>query len=77
MDSATQFFPITPKLDVQEQLRAHNVFGLFPTVSSAPTGAPNKSINQIQIFRDATGTILRLYWFDAKNAEWHYVTATA
>ncbi len=60
---------------VNAQLRADNVFGMFKTVSSVPTGVPKNWFDQIQIY--VNGLTLRLYWYDVTNATWHYVTATA
>ncbi|MCK9371052.1 hypothetical protein M0R04_14165 [Candidatus Dojkabacteria bacterium] len=49
--------------------------GVFETVTAAPTGTPTNMINQIKIYTN--GSTYRLYWYDAKNNVWHYVTATA
>lgn len=52
-----------------------SVWGMFQTVSAAPTVAPANFQNQIQIYTN--GTTYRLYWYDVTNNTWHYVTATA
>lgn len=48
---------------------------LFKTVSAAPSGVPSSASEQVQVY--VNGATLRLYWFDATNQVWHYVTATA
>lgn len=71
---------IEPKLDqiddsVQQPVQASELFGMFQTVSTAPTLTPTRLINQIQIYTN--GATYRLYWYDTTNNVWHYVTATA
>jgi hypothetical protein len=52
-----------------------NVWGMFQTVSSAPTAVPLSFQNQIQIYTN--GATYRLYWYDVTNNTWHYVSATS
>lgn len=52
-----------------------NLQGMYETVTAAPTNSPTNALNQVKIYTN--GATLRLYWFDAKNNLWHYVTATA
>lgn len=71
---------IEPKLDqiddsVKQPVQASELFGMFQTVSTAPTLTPTRLINQIQIYTN--GATYRLYWYDTTNNVWHYVTATA
>ena len=62
-------------IDVSQPQKIRDLFGLFQTVSVAPTVAPLKLINQIQIYTN--GATYRLYWWDNTNNTWHYITATA
>lgn len=73
----TEFqFPVPlPNIEIKQQQRADDVFGLFETVSTAPTATPKTWFDQIKIYTN--GATLRLYWYDATNATWHYITATA
>lgn len=77
IEKPTEFqFPVPfPDFEIKQQQRADDVFGLFETVSAAPTGIPKTWFDQIKIYTN--GATLRLYWYDATNATWHYVTATA
>jgi hypothetical protein len=52
-----------------------DVFGLFETVSAAPTGTPQTVYDQVKIY--VNSTTYRLYWYDTVGHVWHYVTATA
>ena len=53
----------------------NELVGILETVSTAPAGKPTTLIDQIKIY--VNGATYRLYWYDAKNNVWHYVTATA
>ena len=55
--------------------RLHNIWGMFDTVTAAPTANPTTFQNQIKIYTN--GLTHRLYWYDVKNNTWHYITATA
>lgn len=68
-----------------QQINLFDIFGLynkvvppfnllFKTVSTAPSGVPTSASEQVQIY--VNGATYRLYWFDATNQVWHYVTAT-
>jgi hypothetical protein len=64
-----------PDTNLEQQIRARNVFGMFQTVSTAPTLAPKNFQNQIQIY--VNGATLRLYCYDTVGNLWHYITFTA
>jgi hypothetical protein len=74
MDAVIEHKPIIPEINLQQQIRGQNVFGLFRTVSSAPTGVPNTSLDQIQFLK--SGSTLQLYFYDATNHAWHFATMT-
>lgn len=57
------------------QIYLRNLFGLFETVSAAPTTVPKTTFDQIKIY--VNGATYRLYWYDSVANTWHYVTATA
>lgn len=61
--------------NLPDQPRGDKIFGMFQTVSAAPTKEPVNWFNQIQIY--VNGATLRLYWYDTVAHVWHYVTATA
>lgn len=52
-----------------------DLYGLFETVSVAPTGTPSIAYDQIKIY--VNSTTYRFYWYDSVGHVWHYVTATA
>ena len=54
---------------------AQDLFGKFKTVTAAPTEQPINFLDQIRIYTN--GSTYRLYWYDATNKTWHFVTATA
>lgn len=60
---------------VNEPKQARDVFGMFQTVSAAPTQAPKNFLDQVQVY--TSGATYRLYWYDKDNDTWHYITATA
>lgn len=62
-------------IKLNQPMYLSELFGMFQTVSVAPTAAPARLINQIQIYTN--GATYRLYWWDNTNNVWHYVTATA
>lgn len=64
-----------PDTNLPIQQRASETFGMFQTVSVAPTKTPTNWFNQVQIY--VNGATLRLYWYDTVANVWHYVTATA
>jgi hypothetical protein len=55
--------------------RIENIWGLFRTSTTAPTGKPVKFGDQIVVYTN--GSTYRLYWYDTKNNVWHYITASA
>jgi hypothetical protein len=57
------------------QIYFRHLFGLFETVSVAPTTIPKTTYDQIKIY--VNGATLRLYWYDSVANLWHYVTASA
>ncbi len=57
------------------QIYLRSLFGLFETVSVAPTTIPKTTYDQIKIY--VNGATLRFYWYDSVAGIWHYVTATA
>lgn len=57
------------------QIYLRSLFGLFETVSVAPTTIPKTTYDQIKIY--VNSTTYRLYWYDSVGSVWHYVTATA
>lgn len=59
---------------VNEVPFAGNLFGMFQTVSSVPTEAPTRFINQIQFY--SNGSTYRLYIYDTTNKVWRYATLT-
>lgn len=63
-----------PEPELPKQLRAEELFGMFQTVTTAPTKPPKGTLEQIQIYTN--GSTYRLYWWDNANITWHYVTAT-
>ncbi len=60
---------------VGRQIYLKDLFGLFETVSVAPTTIPKTTYDQIKIF--VNGATFRFYWYDSVGNVWHYVTATA
>ena len=62
-----------PKMN--EPMFLSEVLGIYETVTAAPIRNRTNIINQIKIYTN--GATLRLYWYDALNDTWHYVTATA
>lgn len=50
------------------------IFGVIPTVDTAPTHIPTKFSDQFRIYK--SGSTYRFYWYDATNAEWRYATGT-
>lgn len=70
---------INPKFDsiddtMNETSRIDNLFGMFQTVSSVPTGVPTRLINQIQFY--SSGATYRLYMYDTTNKVWRYASLT-
>ena len=61
--------------DAGGQLYVKSLFGFFETVSTAPSGVPKTTYDQIKIY--VNGATYRLYWYDSVGNAWHYVTATA
>lgn len=61
------------KNDNPQNLR--DLWGMFRTVSTAPTSKPRRVSEQIVIYKN--GGTKRLYWYDPINDVWSYVTATA
>lgn len=57
------------------QIYFKNLFGLFETVSVAPTTVPKTTYDCIKVYTN--GATYRLYWYDSVANVWHYVTATA
>lgn len=51
-----------------------DIFGLFETVSVAPTTIPKILFDQIKVYKNST--TLRLYVYDANNTAWRFVTLT-
>jgi uncharacterized protein YcfL len=62
-------------IEMEQQKRASDLFGMFQTVSSAPTKTPINFFDQVQVY--VNGSTYRLYWYDTVGNVWHYVTATA
>jgi hypothetical protein len=58
-----------PKMETQQ--RASDVFGMFQTVSVAPTSTPINWFNQVQIY--INGATHRLYVYDTSTNAWIYV----
>lgn len=54
--------------------RAENIFGLFQTVSAAPTATPKNWFGQIVYYK--SGGTLRLYIYDVTNHTWSYTALT-
>ncbi len=57
------------------QIYLRSLFGLFETVSVAPTTIPKTTYDQFKIY--VNGATLRFYWYATVDNTWHYVTATA
>jgi len=51
-----------------------DIFGLFETVSTAPSEAPTNVYQQVKIY--VNGATYRLYLYDAVGHAWHYVALT-
>ena len=75
MSELKEVKPQYPDDNLPKIIKTNDIFGLFSTVSVAPTSHPKNFSDQILIFTN--GATLRLYWYDATNSTWHYVTATA
>lgn len=67
-----KFDPIDDKVNSIPQ--TSELFGMFQTVSTAPTLTPTRLINQIQIYTN--GATYRLYIYDTTNNVWRYSTLT-
>ena len=69
-------------IDLQSRIQAletkrtmiFDIYGLFQTVSVAPTGIPHSIYDQIKIY--VNSTTYRLYVYDFTNNVWHYATLT-
>lgn len=62
------------KPELSEQTRASEAFGMFQTVSVAPTKEPINWFNQIQYYKN--GATLRIYIYDSVAHVWSYATLT-
>jgi len=56
------------------QIYFRNLFGLFETVSVAPTTTPKTTWDGIKIYTN--GATYRLYWYDSVAGAWRYATGT-
>lgn len=56
------------------QIFIKNLFGLFETVSVAPTTVPKTTYDNIKVY--SSGGTFRLYIYDAVGGAWHYTTLT-
>ncbi len=56
------------------QVYLRNLWGLFETVSVAPTTIPKTTYDQIKFYSNA-GTF-RLYMYDSVGNAWHYTALT-
>jgi len=73
------------KLDIENKIdegkpnlnpvqRAQDVFGMFQTVTTAPTGTPKNFFNQIQVY--SSGGTFRIYIYDTVSNAWKFSTLT-
>lgn len=75
--NAGDIFDLIQRVTALEEKRVNlntDVFGLFETVSAAPTGVPRDLYDQIKIY--VNGGTYRLYVYDVTGRAWHYATLT-
>jgi hypothetical protein len=56
------------------QVYLRNLWGLFETVSVAPTTTPKTTYDQIKFY--SSGGTFRFYMYDSVGGAWHYVALT-
>lgn len=54
--------------------RAQDVFGMFQTVTAAPTKTPRNFFEQVKIY--SSGGTFRIYIYDTVSNAWKYATLT-
>lgn len=54
--------------------RAQDVFGMFETVTSAPTKTPRNFFEQIKVY--SSGGVFRIYIYDTVSNAWKNATLT-
>jgi len=62
------------KPTLNEVPRGQDIFGMFQTVTTAPTATPKNFFNQIQIY--SSGGTFRIYIYDTVSNAWKYATLT-
>ena len=62
-------------IDVPRQPRFDDFFGMFKTVTSAPSGIPKTPQDQIVVYFSSPST-WKLYVYDTLNNAWKSVTIT-
>lgn len=73
------------KLDIENEVnegkptlnpvtRAQDVFGMFQTVTTAPTLTPRNFIEQVKIY--SSGGTFRIYIYDTVSNAWKFSTLT-
>lgn len=50
---------------------AGNLFGMFQTVTTAPSAPPRNFLDQIQLYKN--GSSVKLYVYDLANATWRVI----
>ena len=53
-----------------------NLLDGIEVVDAAPTNAPTTVYEQIKLFYNTTGPVMRLYMYDNVNDNWNYVALT-
>lgn len=74
MDKEPKNIVIEQDLQVPEIKEARDLFGMFRTSSTAPTGSPKNFLDQIVFYSNST--TYRIYIFDTTNNVWRYSTLT-
>lgn len=54
--------------------RTQDIFGMFQTVTSAPTGTPRNFAEQIKVY--SSGGTFRIYIYDTVSNAWKNATLT-
>lgn len=62
------------KPDINPVQRAQDVFGMFQTVTAAPTKTPRNFFEQVKIY--SSGGTFRIYIYDTVSNAWKYATLT-
>lgn len=60
--------------DTSEAQKLQDLQGFIKTVSTVPTHVPRQLVEQVMIY--ASGSVYRLYAYDAVGNTWRYVALT-